>query len=761
MIVVVGSSIAIQILAIFWSLKLLRRIKDWRIGFLTIMFVLMAVRQLLTLWHTPASSLTDFTLASSELPGLMVSLMAFLSVVALEKILTAPKKAEANLKEVEERFRQLTENLEEIFWMTSIDGEEILYVSPAYETIFQRKAADLYKNPKSWLSFILPEDRPQVTEAFKQDNLVRGLFNVEYRMKRPDGSIRWIKAKGFPVKNSLGETYRIAGIATDITHQKITELALKNSQIELEQRVEERTADLAESEERFRKMFEEGGIGMVMANPDLYFTTTNRAFREMIGFTEDELKSKTFLDLTHPDDIGNNIEQIQRLVKHEISSFQMEKRCVCKDGRVIWVNINVFIIHVRSQEPSYNFIGVMENITQRKEAETKIRNAQDKAEKANRAKSEFLSHMSHELRTPLNAILGFAQLLEMDRKHTLEPRQKKSVLQIRSAGNHLLELINEVLDMTRIETGSLKIFNENTDVSLLLKRLLPVVEPIAEKKNIQIRNQILESVLYVFADSTRLKQALLNLVANAIKYNRENGEVFITGETTDDNRVKIHVQDTGPGIEPEQQESIFKPFERLGAEHSDVEGTGIGLSLTQKLVGLMGGTVTLKSEVGKGSCFTIELPGGAIADPIPPERHLEHTCLPDPAEEKHDYKTILYIEDNISNLNLIKRYIEECSSFRMLTSQNPIDGLKLARKNQPSLILMDINLPEMDGIQAFKELQKYEETKSIPVIAVSANAMNYDIKKALDVGFKTYVTKPVELPQLMDTIHQTLNLSTK
>lgn len=908
MILVLGSSIAIRILAIVWSVILLRRIKDWRIGFLTVMFILMAVRQSLTLWNTPSSTLTDFTLAYSELPGLVVSIMAVLSIFALEKILMAPVKAQENLKEINERFHELTENLDEIFWMTSIDGEQIIYVSPAYENIFGRNLDEFEQNPKVWMDYILPEDRPAVQEAFTESNLVRGNYNVEYRIQRPDGSLRWIKAKGFPVKNELGEIHRIAGIATDITRQKLTELALKNSQAELEKRVEERTADLLEvnenlkseiserlrfvqaleeSEERFRRLFEEGFIGMCVVGPDYYLDNVNQAYCEMVGYTQEELKSMTFMDITFPEDLEKDMEQVRKLENRDISNYQMEKRYIRKDGKIIWINLSVFIIRDLQTEPSYYYIAITEDITQRKEIEEKLvesegkfrqiaenveevfwmedvegsnivyispafekiwgipleeliknpklwmesihpedrpkiealnlyenrenllsgnyksefrivrpdgsirwildrafpvynskgepfrivgisqdvtdlKSAQEKAEKASRAKSEFLSHMSHELRTPLNAILGFAQLLGLDPKKNLSLKQKESVKQIRIAGKHLLELINEVLDLTRIETGSLKVFNENTDVSKLLEKLLPVVERMAQKRGIHIRNQLSETgPLSVFADSTRLKQALINLMTNAIKYNKEGGEVFIRGETTDDRRVKIHIIDTGPGIEADNQQALFEPFKRLGAENSGIEGTGIGLSITQKIVELMNGSVSLKSEVGKGSCFTIELPAGMAPAPVSQESPSNKISFPDDLTiGDPNHQTVLYIEDNISNLELVKKYIEGFTSFQFLASQNPIDGVTTARQHQPALILMDINLPGMDGIQTFKELQKYDETKSIPVIAVSANAMDHDIKSALDAGFKKYVTKPLDLPSLVETIHTTLKIPT-
>jgi len=290
---------------------------------------------------------------------------------------------------------------------------------------------------------------------------------------------------------------------------------------------------------------------------------------------------------------------------------------------------------------------------------------------------------------------------------------------------------------------------------------LQVVERMAQKKDIHIRNQLSETgPLNVFADSTRLKQALINLMTNAIKYNKEGGKVFIRGETTDDHRVKIHVIDTGPGIDAEKQHVLFEPFERLGAENSGIEGTGIGLSITQKMVELMKGSVSLKSEVGKGSCFTIELPAGMAPTPVSQGSSSNKISLPDLTNGDQSHQTLLYIEDNISNLNLVKKYIEGFTSFQFLARQNPIDGVTAARQHQPALILMDINLPEMDGIQTFKELQKYDETKSIPVIAVSANAMDHDIKSALDAGFKKYMTKPLDLPSLVETIHTTLKIPT-
>lgn len=908
MVLITGISIAIRLLAVMWSIFLLRRIKDWRIGFLTIMFLLMAIRQSLTLWRAPASSLTDFTLASSELPGLIVSIMAFLSIFSLEKILTAPKKAEKNLKESEislQKSQTLFHTLAKVSPVGIFHTDENGFCTFVNDRWCEISGLTFEEAQGiGWASALHPKDRDQVFAEW--ENFRRGgkTFQMEYRFLNASGKLSWVFGQAEAERDIENNVIGYVGAITDITQLKLTEIALKNSQIKLEQRVEERTADLVkanenlksemterqrsaqaleESEDRFRKMFEEGGIGMVMANPEFCFTKTNRAFCEMIGYTEEELKAKTFLDITHPDDRGNNLDQIHKLVKQEIPSFQMEKRCVCKDGSIIWVSINVFIILVQGNEPSHRFIGMMENITHRKEIEeqlveseekfrqiaenveevfwmediegsniiyispafekiwgvpleelfknpklwmesihpedrekiealklyenrekllsgtqkhefriirpdgsirwildqafpvlnakgepirivgisqdiTDLKTAKEKAEQASRAKSEFLSHMSHELRTPLNAILGFAQLLELDKNHTLEPNQRESVGQIHIAGNHLLELINEVLDLTRIETGALNIFMENTDVSRLLKKLLPVVKTLAEEKNVKIHNHLSDTgPLYVTADPTRLKQALINLITNAIKYNHDGGEVFIKIETTDKNRIQIHVIDTGPGIESDKQQFIFDPFERLGAENSGVEGTGIGLTITKKLIGLMGGSLSMKSQMGKGSCFTIELSAGKTSEHASKGKSSTEVDLAQSNIGNQNHQTILYIEDNVSNLNLVQNFIEDYTSFQFIASQSAIDGVALARTQQPSLILMDIHLPEMDGIAAFKELQKYEETKSIPVIAVSANAMGHDVKSALDAGFKNYLTKPLNLSLLAETLQSTLH----
>ncbi len=373
-----------------------------------------------------------------------------------------------------------------------------------------------------------------------------------------------------------------------------------------------------------------------------------------------------------------------------------------------------------------------------------LKEAKEKAEKANHAKSEFLSKMSHELRTPLNAILGFAQLFSISKKDPLTDWQKQNIQHILKAGNHLLDLINEVLDLSKIESGNLEVLDDNVLLSSLIEEVVFLVRPIGQQKNISVINESPEGEkIWVRGDPVRLKQALLNLASNGIKYNNPGGLVKI-GATTKNDKVIVKVEDSGIGIPENKLQEIFEPFSRLEIESVPVEGTGIGLSITKKLVELMNGSLNVSSRLGEGSLFEIGLVPGT-------EGQSENTAT-DEDEERLEHRTkeeliksILYIEDNPSNLALIKRILSIYPNIRLFTAPEAKMGIDLARAHNPNLILMDINLPGMDGITALKQLKNFEETKEIPVIALSANAMQSDIKKAMQCGFEDYITKPVDV----------------
>ena len=391
-------------------------------------------------------------------------------------------------------------------------------------------------------------------------------------------------------------------------------------------------------------------------------------------------------------------------------------------------------------------------------------NASQVAEKASQAKSAFLSSMSHELRTPLNAILGFAQMLEIGQPPPT-PQQKRDVDQILKAGWYLLELINEILDLATIESGKVMLSREPVGIADLLLECRSMIEQQAEKRSVSLHFPALERGSFVNADRTRFKQVLLNLLLNAIKYNRPNGSVVVECSLTSPDILRIGVRDTGFGMAPEQMAHLFQPFNRLGKETGVEEGTGIGLVVTKRLVELMGGKIGVESAVDVGSLFWVELHvSGApkFAEHYQAESPSQPLYTPDPdAKNTTTLRTLLYVEDNPANLELVEQLIAMRSDLRLISATDGSVGIDFARDLQPDVILMDINLPGISGIEALQILQRDQRTKSIPVIALSANAMTRDIEHGLQLGFFHYLTKPIRVRDFMQSLDAALAFSAR
>lgn len=425
---------------------------------------------------------------------------------------------------------------------------------------------------------------------------------------------------------------------------------------------------------------------------------------------------------------------------------------ICKDGSRFPAIVSITALRDDyGHLIGYLLIGT--DSSQRKQVELKLNQAMAIAEKANLAKSDFLSSMSHELRTPLSAILGFAQLIESGNPPPTDT-QKRSIDQILQAGWYLLELINEILDLALIESGKLSLSLEPMGLADVMLECAAMIEPQAHKRGIRVTFPPLGMRYFVKADRTRVKQVLINLLSNAIKYNSVGGSVTVTCEERVPGRIRISVEDTGSGLAPEQIEQLFQPFNRLGQEANAEEGTGIGLVMTKRLVELMGGAIGLDSVVGQGCVFWVEM-------------DLTTTRVQDVSEVSDEptktYRQtnaaqhlLLYVEDNPANLMLVEDLIARRPDIKLITARDGLEGVALARSALPDMILMDINLPGISGITALLILAKDPSTKHIPIVALSANAMPRDIAKGLEAGFFRYLTKPIKVNEFMDTLDLTL-----
>ena len=508
-----------------------------------------------------------------------------------------------------------------------------------------------------------------------------------------------------------------------------------------------------------RSLIESSIDALMMADPAGIITDVNKQMEALTGSTRDELIGAPFKQyFTDPD----RAEAAVRLVLREQKVTNYELTARARDGTETVVSCNATTLFDR-HDTLQGVFAAARDVTERKrldqalkEQNVELERARSLSDKANLAKSEFLSGMSHELRSPLNAILGFAQLLESGSPPPT-PAQEASIEQILTAGWYLLNLINEILDLSQIESGRPSLSPEPVSLGEVLRECEAMIEPQAVKSGIRVTFPGLTIPAFVHADRTRLKQVLINLLSNAIKYNRPHGAVHVTCGASGAHRMRISVRDTGEGLPPAKLEQLFQPFNRLGQEAGIEEGTGIGLVVSKRLVELMGGTIGVEGTVGVGNVFWIELHVAAepqfVAHPAEPM-----APLPAPAEPGPARHTLLYVEDNRANVQLVEQLIARRPDLSLVSAADGASGIALARTHHPSVILMDINLPGINGIQALAILRDDPHTAHIPVLAISANAMAHDIRKGLDAGFFRYLTKPIKVKEFMDALNAALDI---
>lgn len=501
---------------------------------------------------------------------------------------------------------------------------------------------------------------------------------------------------------------------------------------------------------RYRTVMEAMPGALVTADENGIIEVFNWAAETMFGYDTGEVVGRN-LSLLMPE--GKRHEQIEILKPYFVGDTEalpyemVELFGQRKDGAVF--PMNAWLGAMRIRDCNY-LVAIAFDVTERKRVENEMLAAKDAAEKASRARSEFLSRMSHDLRTPMNAILGFAQLLELG---GLEEGQKEGVGQILKAGNHLLQLIDGVLDLARIESGRLEISVEPVCMGEIEEECIELVKPMAESREISLRTDgTAGNEVVVLADRVRIKQVMVNLLSNAVKFSHRGGKVMTVNSVRGMDWWRISVIDQGAGIAAEKQDRLFRPFERLDAGDA-VAGTGIGLVISKQLVELMGGHIGLESEPGTGSVFWVELPRGELQDcqKLPTEDLISGE---DPTTKP--LATVLYIEDNPANLRLVERLISRRSDLRLITAATPNLGVELAESHHPDLILLDIQLPGMNGYEVFAHLKARMGAAVPPVVAVSANAMPRDLEKANAAGFADYLVKPLDVPRFYATLDRFL-----
>ena len=585
--------------------------------------------------------------------------------------------------------------------------------------------------------------------VFKASRGIEDIYELTYIRK--DGSRFPAIVSVTALRDDQGAIIGYLLIGTDNSARKQVEA----EQMKLDQR-------LRDQQFYTRSLIESNIDAIMTTDPAGIITDVNKQMEALTGCTRDELIGAPFKNyFTDPARAEAGIKQVLR--EKKVTNYELT--ACARDGKTTVVSYNATTFYDRDRKLQGVFAAARD-VTERKlldhaieEQNVELKRARAAAEKANLAKSDFLSSMSHELRSPLNAILGFAQLIKSDSPPPTSS-QTESIDQILHAGWYLLELINEILDLAQIESGRLALSREPTSLTEVMFECQAMIEPQAQKRGLKMTFPVFDVPCFVDADRTRLKQVLINLLSNAIKYNQPNGTVVVDVDRVKGTpeRVRVSVKDSGAGLPPDMLLQLFQPFNRLGQERNAEEGTGIGLVMSKRLVELMGGEIGVESTVGFGSVFWFELNSTAApqlavdrAGPAAnPETQVQHGT---------PLRTLLYVEDNPANLKLIEQLIARRKDMRLLTARDGDLGIQLARDNQPEVILMDINLPGISGIEALRILRADPATAHIPIVALSANAMPRDIEKGLQAGFFRYLTKPIKVDEFMQTLDEVLEFA--
>jgi PAS domain S-box-containing protein len=673
------------------------------------------------------------------------------TLVQREADLAAQQALRSALEEREQRLARMAAQVPGVVYQFHhrADGSfSFPYASEGIFGIYGLRPEEVREDATAVMARVHPEDVARVMTSIAESAEKLTLWDCEYRVCRPGQPILWALGRSQPERLPDGST---------LWHGFINDISVRKR---VEQQLHESDTVLLQAQRMAR-------LGSWRWNSIDQRSEWSEETCRLFGVdpSANIVVDREFMRFVHPDDA----ERVMRTHLDALAgkrTYDVQYRALCADG-------SERILHARAEtarDPdsgeALTMVGILLDVTERVATERELERhrdqlerlieerthelivARDQFEQASRAKSEFLSSMSHELRTPMNAILGFSQLLELDLG--LNERSAAFVQEILRAGHHLLDLINEVLDLARIESGKLSLSLEPLPLGEVVQETQALVQPLAQEREVSLQLMPMTGIV-VRADRLRLKQVLLNLLSNAIKYNRRGGMVRVQVQVQDLFSVRICVHDTGIGIAPQHLSQLFQPFSRISG--TAVEGTGIGLSISQRLVGMMGGRIGVESKLAVGSEFWIELPLDHLAEPVPAPALLP---LRSPLQPYSRRVRVLYVEDNAANLKLVEQIVQRHPGIELLMAPSGGLGLDLARSHSPDLLLLDIHLPDVDGYVVLERLRADPLTRKIPVVAVTAQAMPDDVKRVMAAGFDDYLTKPLDLQRVDALLEQLL-----